>query len=258
MTTLAGKTALITGGGGGIGRAAALEMVRRGVRHLAVVDLNEKTGRETAHLVEEAGAQGLFIKADVRQSADVQNYVQKTVEAFERIDIFFNNAGHGGHIYSIMDYPEEDFDLVIAVNVKGVFLGMKYVLPVMLKQGSGSVINTASVAGLKGPAKFPAYVASKHAVIGLTRAAANDMARKHIRVNAICPSYIETDMVRDLEQAINPADPGAARQKLASQMPYGRYGTLEEVAAVVAFLASDEASYLNGLALPIDGGLTAF
>lgn len=257
MANLSGKTALITGGGSGIGRATALEFVRCGVQQLAIVDINPQAGQETIELLEEAGAHALFIKADVRKSEQVQNYVQQTVETFGRIDIFFNNAGHGGHVKSIVDYEEDEFDLVMDVNVKGVFLGLKYVLQVMLKQGAGSIINTASVAGLKGPAKFPAYVASKHAVVGLTRSVGNDMARKNIRVNAICPSYIDTDMVRGLEQVINPNDTEAARQRLLSQVPSRRYGTVEEVAAVVAFLASDEASYLNGLALPIDGGLTA-
>ncbi len=257
MPNLTGKVALITGGGAGIGRAAALEMVRCGVQQLAIVDINEKASQETLELLEETGAQAIFVKADVRKSDQVQQYVQKTVENFGQIDIFFNNAGHGGHVKSIVDYEEDEFDLVMDVNVKGVFLGMKYVLRVMLAQGSGSVINTASVAGLKGPAKFPAYVASKHAVIGLTRSAATDMARKGIRVNAICPSYIDTAMVRGLEQAINPQDSEAARQRIVSQMTAGRYGTVAEVAAVVAFLASDESSYLNGVALPIDGGLTA-
>jgi NAD(P)-dependent dehydrogenase (short-subunit alcohol dehydrogenase family) len=253
---LSGKVALVTGGGGGIGRAACLAFAGAGAGVL-VVDNNAELGAETESLVGQGGGETQFLQADVRLAADVEKYVAAALAAFGRIDVFFNNAGIEGMVSPLTDYPEEMFDRVIAINVKGTFLGLKYVLPVMLAQKSGSIINTASVAGLVGAPGLAAYVASKHAIIGLTRTAAVEAGRSGVRVNAVCPGPIHTRMMRSLETMSSPEDPAAVVQRNQARNPMGRYGEAEEVARVVLFLASDAASYVNGAAWTIDGGRTA-
>jgi NAD(P)-dependent dehydrogenase (short-subunit alcohol dehydrogenase family) len=257
MANLQGKTALITGGAGGIGRATALEFANSGVTHLAIVDIDEAGGQETVKLVKAAGAEAIFVKADVSDAEQVQNYVNQTIDAFGRIDIFFNNAGIEGKVMPVQDYPVEEFDKVMAINVRGMYLGMKYVIPHMLNNGGGAIINTASVAGINGAAGFSAYVASKHATLGLTKTVAAEVAPLGIRVNAICPSPVDNRMMRSLESQANPDDPTGVKEIFAASIPAQRYGTNEEIAGAVAMLASDDADWIMGVALPADGGMTA-
>jgi NAD(P)-dependent dehydrogenase (short-subunit alcohol dehydrogenase family) len=249
----AGKVALITGGGGGIGRAAAIGFAGRGAK-VVVVDLDATSGEASAELVRQRGGDARFVRADVTSSADVQNYVKATLDAYGTIDCFFNNAGIEGRAAPTQDYDEAMFDQVIAVNLKGVFLGMRHVLPVMLKQGRGAIVNTASTAGLFGGPGMAPYVASKHAVLGLTKVASADVARRGIRVNAICPGPVETRMMRSLEAQRNPANPQAVHDANAAATPTGRYVLPEEVANVVMYLCSDFSSDITGTHIVIDGG----
>ena len=248
-----GKVALITGGGGGIGRATCLAFAAGGAR-VIVVDHDPTLGEDTASAVHAAGGEARFVQADVTKSADVQGYVKAAVAAFGRIDCFFNNAGIEGQVVPIQEYDEDVFDQVIAVNLKGVFLGLRHVLPVMLKQGGGTVVNTASVAGLFGGPGMPAYVASKHAVLGLTKVASADVAGHGIRVNAVCPGPVETRMMRSLEAQRNPNDPGAIAEAMRAGMPTGRYTLPEEVANMVLFLCSELSGNVTGTQFVIDGG----
>ena len=251
-----GKVALITGGGGGIGRAAALGFSSRGAK-VVVVDRDVSAGEGTAGIVRQQGGEALFVAGDVTRAADVQAYVKATVDAYGSIDCFFNNAGIEGMVSPVTDYDEEMFDRVIGINVKGVFLGMKYVLAQMKLQGGGAIVNTASVAGLVGSPNMSAYVASKHAVMGLTKTAAAEVARQGIRVNAVCPGPIDTRMIHALTAMINPDDPEGTDRRYESTIPLGRYGTAEEVANIVLFLSSDLASNITGAQYVVDGGRTA-
>ena len=251
-----GKVALITGAGNGIGRATALGFASRGAT-VVVVDRDRTGGEATAGILRQRGGQALFVPADVTQSADVQNYVKATLDCYGAIDCFYNNAGIEGSVAPTAEYDEDMFDRVMAVNVKGVFLGMRHVLPVMIKQGRGSVVNTASVAGLVASPGMPAYVASKHAVIGLTKAAAGEVARAGVRVNAVCPGPIDTRMIHALESMLSPDDPASVGTRYQSNIPIGRYGTAEEVANLVVFLSSDLASNITGAQYVVDGGRTA-
>lgn len=253
----AGKVALVTGGGGGIGRAMCLEFARAGAR-VAVVDLNRELGEETAALVRREGGEARFLAADVTRAADVAAYVQGTVAAFGRIDAFLNNAGIEGSVHSVHEYPEEMFDRVLAVNVKGVFLGLKYVVPVMLAQQSGAIVNTSSGAGLIGFPGMVAYIASKHAVLGITKTAALELASRGIRVNAICPGAVNTRMMRSLEAQVSPDDPEALMKQLKAQTPDGRYAEPEEIARTALFLCSDLAAHIVGQRVVVDGGQLAF
>ncbi len=251
-----GRVVAITGAAGGIGRAAAVRFASEGAR-VALVDLSAEGLREVLAAVEQAGGQGLVVEADVTRRADVQRYAATTVEGFGGIDCFFNNAGILGAVSPITDYPEETFDRVMAVNVKAVWLGLKAMAPLIRERGGGAIVNTASIAGLRGTPNLVAYTASKHAVIGLTRTAALELARHGIRVNAVCPSPIETAMGRQLETGFNAKDPGAFHQRMASTIPMRRYGTPEEVAALVTFLCSAEAAYITGGVYTVDGGAMA-
>lgn len=253
---LKGKVALVTGGGGGIGGAACQEFAQAGAK-VAVVDVSAEAGNATVTKIREMGGEARFFMADVSQTVDVQSYVASTVEAFARIDAFFNNAGVEGRLAPLAEYPEEVWEHVISINLKGTFLGLRYVLPVMLQQKSGSIINTSSVAGTVGAPGLAAYSASKHAIIGLTRTAAGEVGRQGIRVNAICPGPIDTRMIHSLEAMINPGNPDAVTASNTARNPMGRYGRPDEVARMVVFLASDAASYLNGGVYLIDGGRTA-
>jgi NAD(P)-dependent dehydrogenase (short-subunit alcohol dehydrogenase family) len=251
-----GKVALITGGGGGIGRATALAFALRGAK-VMVVDHDPESGRVTTEVVAQQGGESKFTPGDVTKSASVQDYVKATLNAYGRIDCFFNNAGIEGKVVPIQDYDEAVFDQVIAVNLKGVFLGMRHVLPVMLKQGSGTVVNTASVAGLFGGPGMPAYVASKHGVLGLTKVASSDVAPHGIRVNAVCPGPVETRMMRSLESQRNPNDPEGVHKAYSATMPTGRYTLPEEVAGVVLYLSSELSGNVTGTHIVVDGGRTA-
>ena len=253
---LTGKIALVTGGGSGIGQAACLAFAQAGAK-VAVVDIDLPAAEYTAAAVRALGGEARAIQADVSQSAHVQAYVAATLSAFGRIDAFFNNAGIEGQVGPLAEYDEANFDRVIAVNVKGTFLGLRYVLPVMIAQQSGSIINSASVAGTVGAPGLGAYCTSKHAILGLTRTAAGEVGRQGVRVNAVCPGPIETRMMQSLAQQLNPAEPAAVVRANSARNPLGRYGAPEEVARVVVFLASDEAAYVNGAAWLVDGGRTA-
>src|SRR3954463_4646012 len=193
-----GKVALVTGGGYGLGRAGSVAVAQYGAK-VAVVDRDAAGAEATAGIIRQNGGDALAVTADVTRSADGKAYVKETLEKFGRIECFFNNAGIEGKVMPTAEYDEAVFDAVIGVNVKGVFLGLRHVLPEMIRQGGGAVVNTASVAGLVGTPGMPAYVASKHAVIGLTKTAAGEVARQGIRVNAVCPGPVDTRMIHALE-----------------------------------------------------------
>lgn len=251
----AGKVAVVTGAAAGIGRAACLAFARAGSL-VVVVDRDATGGEETAALVREAGAEACFVAADVTRSGDVQGYVARALEAYGGIDAFFNNAGIEGKVAYTADTDEAAFDDVIAVNLKGVFLGLKHVIPAMLARGGGAVVNTASVAGITGSPGLCPYVASKHGVIGLTRTAALEYGARGIRVNAICPGPVQTRMIESLETQFGAAgtDPSV---RFRASIPLGRYAEAAEVADLVLFLCSDHARSINGADYVIDGGRTA-
>jgi len=248
-----GKVVVITGAGGGIGRATALAFANAGAK-LLLVDLDSQLGEESLAQVRARGAAAEFLRADVSRSADVRAYVAKAVDEHGRIDCFFNNAGIEGKVGPIYEVEEDAFDTIISVNLKGVFLGLRHVLPVMLKQRGGTIVNTASVAALVGSPGLSAYVASKHGVLGLTRAASTDVAGYGVRVNAVCPGPVQTRMIRSLEEQRSPKNPEAAAAAMRAAIPTGRYATPEEVANVVLYLCSELSGNVTGTHITIDGG----
>ncbi len=252
----AGKVALVTGGGNGIGRAACVGFAKHGAK-VVVVDKDGAAAEATAGIVRQEGGEATAVTADVTKSADVQAYVKAALDKYGRIDCFFNNAGIEGKLANTAECDEAMFDAVIGVNVKGVFLGLRHVLPQMIKQKAGAVVNTASVAGLVATPGMPAYVASKHAVIGLTKTAAGEVARQGVRVNAVCPGPVDTRMIHSIEQQILPTDPKTMSQRYQAAQPTGRYTTPEEIANMVLFLCSDLASNTTGGQFVVDGGRTA-
>ena len=250
------KVVVVTGAGGGIGRASVMRFVEEGAS-VCAVDLDEAGLSETARLAAEAGTEILTIMADVSNAGEVEAFLAATEAHFGGIDVLFNNAGIEGVIAGAHDYPEAVFDKVIAVNVKGVYLGMKHVVGAMQRRGGGAIVNAASGAGLRGTTTLLAYGASKHAVVGMTRTAGHEFAAMNIRVNAICPGVVETRMMRSIESESVPDNPQAYVDAISERVPMGRYGTPDEIASLVAFLASDEASYITGSTYVIDGGLQA-
>jgi 3alpha(or 20beta)-hydroxysteroid dehydrogenase len=251
-----GKAVVITGAAGGIGRAAAVRLATEGAR-LVLVDLSKPGLDESVAAVKRAGGEAVAVEADVTRREDVEKYVSAATRALGGIDRFFNNAGILGAVSPLVDYPEDVFDRVMAVNVKAVWLGMKLVGPAVAARGGGAIVNTASIAGLRGTANLVAYTASKHAVVGLTRTAAIELVRRGVRVNAVCPAPIDTPMAAQLEAGFGSRDPRAFHDRMAASIPMRRYGKPEEVAALVAFLLSDEAAYLNGGIYTVDGGAMA-
>ena len=252
---LDGKVAIITGAGGEIGRATAFLFAARGARIVAI----DRDGAALAALRDAlpSDSDPILITADVTDEAQVRAYVERVATATGRIDIFFNNAGIEGGIHPIPDYPTELFRRVIEINVVAVFLGMKYVIPVMVEQGGGAIINASSTAGVTGAAGLSAYIASKHAVIGLTRTAAAEWASKNVRVNSINPGPVEGRMMAAITEGFAPGEGDAMAEKLAEGIPSGRYSSPEEIAAVVAFLACEDARHIHGAFLIVDGGQTA-
>ena len=251
---LAGKTALITGGGGGIGRATALVFAREGAR-IAVADANMDSAQQTVTLVNAAGGQAMSLTGDVTDSADVQTMIRSVVAAYGRLDCAFNNAGVAGFQVDAADkktheWTEESFDRMIAVNLRGVWLCMKHEIPQMLAQGSGSIVNNGSLAGLIGLPASSGYVAAKHGVLGLTKTAALEYAGNSIRVNAVCPGLIDTKMTEGTMSCHG--------RLLLAMVPLHRLGRPEEIAEMVLFLSSDRASYISGACYNVDGGYMAF
>lgn len=246
-----GKVALVTGASSGIGRASALAFAREGAK-VVVADVAEDGGKETVRMIEAAGSEAAFAQADVTQASDVQRLIEKVVETYGRLDFAHNNAGILGELGPTANCTEENWDRVIATNLKSVWLCMRQEIPQMLSQGGGAIVNTSSAAGLIAFPALPAYVASKHGVAGVTKAAALEYARSSIRVNAVCPGYIDTPLVA----AVGGGDPSldAAASGL---VPVGRVGKPEEVAEAVVWLCSDGASYVTGHTMSIDGAMTA-
>jgi NAD(P)-dependent dehydrogenase (short-subunit alcohol dehydrogenase family) len=250
---LEGKSALITGGGGDIGRATALAFAREGAR-VAVADLRAEAAGETVAQVNAAGGQAISLSGDTSKDADVRAMVQTVVATYGRLDCAFNNAGISGWMIDAggkktAEWPEEAFDRMIAVNLKGVWLCMRHELPQMQAQGGGAIVNTGSIAGLVGLPTSSAYVAAKHGVVGLTKTAALEYAEANIRVNAVCPGYIKTRMTDPIMELR-----GAA---VLAQTPLKRMGNPEEIAEMVVWLCSERASYVSGVAYNVDGGWMA-
>ncbi|CAM4353765.1 SDR family NAD(P)-dependent oxidoreductase [Lacicoccus alkaliphilus] len=248
------KIVLITGGAGGIGQAGAKEFLDRGAS-VVLVDLNEEALKQAS---ENLGSDKVHtITGDVTDEESVKNYVEETVEKFDKIDVFFNNAGINGPFKNIKDLDKKEFDMIMNINTTGVFLGMKYVIRQMEQQGHGAIVNTASNAAYIGSAGMAGYIASKHAVAGLTKTAALEVAGDNIRVNAVAPAAIDTDMLSDIQNNLTPGEPEKSGEAIKQGIPFGRFGTPEEVAKVVAFLASDDAKFVTGSLYNVDGGMQA-
>src|SRR5258706_4512418 len=250
--TLENKVALITGGTTGIGRDTAVLFAKHGAK-VVFTGRRETEGNETLGLVRAAGGDGLFLKSDVSKASDVQSIVQKTVERFGRLDIAFNNAGVEGQLMPLIDQTEENWDYVHNINLKGLWLSLKYEVQQMLKQGGGgAIVNMSSVAGLIGAAGMGVYIASKHGVLGLTKTAALEYAPQGIRVNAVCPAVIETPMA---DRAFG-GDPAVNKAMLALH-PLGRFGKPMEIAEAVLWMCSEKSSFMTGHEIVLDGGMLA-
>jgi NAD(P)-dependent dehydrogenase (short-subunit alcohol dehydrogenase family) len=248
---VAGKVALVTGASSGIGRATALAFAREGAK-VVVADVTVEGGEETVAQVKRAGGEAIFVKTDVSKAVEVEALVAKAVATYGRLDCAHNNAGVAGNAKTIVDDTEDNWDRILAINLKGVWLCMKYEIAHMLKQGGGAIVNTASGAGLIGVRRGGAYVASKHGVVGLTKTAVLEYAKAGIRVNCICPGPIDTPML----QGIGGSNQVVIERMVAAQ-PGGRLGEPAEIAEAAVWLCSDAASFITGLPMPVDGGYTA-
>jgi len=251
MTQSTDKVALVTGASSGIGRATAMAFASAGFRVVAA-DIDADKGALLVRQIKEMGHEAVFIKTDVSASQDVNRMVKETIDRYGRLDCAFNNAGIEGESASTAECSEANWQQVLAVNLTGIWLCMKYQLPHMLKQGHGAIVNCASIAGLVGFQNLPAYVASKHGVVGLTRAAALENAKSGIRINAVCPGVIMTPMIERFT-----ANNAAALSQLEAGEPVGRIGNPEEIASAVLWLSSGGASFVTGQALAVDGGWVA-
>ena len=243
------KVAFVTGAANGIGRATALAFAREGAS-VVVADVSEK-GQETARMIEELGGRALAVRCDVARAEDVKAALDRVVETFGRLDFAFNNAGVEQPITAAADLTEEEWDRIIRVNLRGVFLCLKYEIPLMLKQGGGAIVNTSSGAGIKGFKGQAAYAAAKHGVVGLTKSAALDYAQSNIRINAVCPGIIATPMMQRFTGGTTEGE-----QRVIAQEPIGRMGMPEEIAAAILWLCSDAAAFVVGHAMVVDGGQT--
>jgi NAD(P)-dependent dehydrogenase (short-subunit alcohol dehydrogenase family) len=250
MKKLENKVAIITGGAGSIGKITAKLFLEEGAK-VFLVDINEQDLKEVDEELE--GSRIKYCVADVSKSADVQRYVKEAVDAFGKIDIFFNNAGIEGVVKPLVDYPEDVFDKIMAVNVKGIWLGNKYVLPQM--NDGGSVIMTSSVAGIVGFAGLSAYVTSKHAVVGIMRVTAIEAAPRKIRVNSVHPSPVNNRMMRSIEEGASAGHADDVKKQFEANIPLGRYAEPIEIAKLVVFLASDDSQFITGTTQVIDGGM---
>ncbi|GAB4048382.1 SDR family NAD(P)-dependent oxidoreductase [Spirosoma litoris] len=255
MSSFANQVAFITGAGSGIGRATALAFSKADAT-VVVAEINESSGRETVELITKQGGKAIFILCDVIDSEQVKKAIYQTVHSFGRLDIGINNAGIGGKFGKLLDQTEQDFNKIMAINVGGVFYGMQAQIRQMLTQKSnptgGKIVNVSSIAGVRGMPMGAPYSASKHAVIGLTKTAALEYVKHHIRINAVCPVYTHSPMVDEL---ISTA-PGM-EERMRRMVPMGRFGEPEEIAQTILWLCSDENAFVTGQALQIDGGLTA-
>lgn len=250
------KSVIVTGAAGDIGRETVRRFAMEGAS-VAAVDFDSDRVDALVGELRDEGLQVIALVADVAREEDVSRYMELTCEAFGGVDVLFNNAGIEGECSDISECDVEDFDWVMGVNVRGVLLGMKYVVPAMRKRGGGAIVNTASVAGLSGASLLTSYCASKHAVIGLTRSVAMQQGPHNIRVNAVCPSAMTGRMMTSIEDKMLPGESAAVRDAVLESIPMGRYATPEDVASMVTHLCSDEACFLNGGAYPVDGGVTA-
>jgi NAD(P)-dependent dehydrogenase (short-subunit alcohol dehydrogenase family) len=252
-----GRVAIVTGASGGIGRATALRLAGEGARVL-LADLASTPLEEAAAEVSDAGTEVETLAVDVTEPEQMEAMVARAEEAFGGLDLLVNNAGIEGVMTGIEDYPLEVFDQVFAVNVRGVFLGMRFAAPALRRRGGGAIVNVASVAGLTGDPNLSVYCASKHAVIGLTRSGAISWASEGVRVNAVCPSPVETRMMRSIEQGMGGEGEGAEaiHKMISERIPVGRYAEPAEIASLIAFVGSDEARFINGSIYTIDGGMT--
>ncbi|UII25177.1 SDR family oxidoreductase [Fulvivirga maritima] len=254
MANFENKVALITGGSGSIGFETAKNLAGKGAKVL-IVDIDENALQEKEKEAKDAGLDISYCVADVTKSDQVENYVNTCIERYRKIDFFFNNAGIEGVVKPMQEYPEDVFDKVLAVNVKGVYLGMKYVIPKI--EDGGSIVITSSVAGLQGSPGMVGYITSKHAVIGIMRTAALELGARNVRVNTVHPGVVDNRMMRSLEDGMNPGHGAEVKAQMESTVPLKRYAKAEDISNMAAFLFSEESSYVNGTTISVDGGMKA-